>query len=830
MLDFEIWLVFCLNYFQHSNIKVENMTVFGKNWLKAAVFSLAASGIAAATQANAINSAEIEGVNNAAPQDKLNTFSVEIRGPGGKKVMRDGERPSSPVIPEERLNPNAKKGSGSSHVAEASRDIPMTGFFYQEFPALLDMSADGDTLTFRSGDTTWNLANRTKSDGVTVNQQIAAIFRKNLKCFNAGSLNIRAGCAVHLPTPEQAKHESKKLADQLAKNNGVAKSEYDYALKNCPNGVCSAKIADLPDNKKTDVSKNKQAQDAKIVLGGENQDSGVIYAKQNGEKLQGGQATEVNPVSSLKLTDADGHEVSGHQTLIVASQGAKHDEAPSLMLPDNGKSGAKSDERVASGSKLHFSEKTGMVQGIDAKGEIVSEVSHKFDTKFNDIDRRMIDQTSGLSNAQTEIAQLREELKRTNEEHARQQAELLAKLDSLVTEKENKETSEMGDESIPGWVYALAGFFAILIVIACVLMLKTNKIKTNDLEDEELADDELDAGSNVWSLMSTDPVAMSSDEAGNIDLNTIGAGQNFTQEQKTSDEGVIISDSGNVKMDLQPDGNSTQKADLGTESVSSDSVGNNTSEQIDLNAFSPSFQNNPSNLDLDESAFLDDEPAQTEPAASPVQAEAPESEPAGDINLNLNLNDEPQTEKSAADQPETKETASAVNSQPDENIGFDLSNADTMSNDDIDKLLNSSQTSEPLDVKADDDSAFGGDIDDLLNSVQSASESDSVPVVSSSDDAVMSADDIDSLIDGLSGNDDPKQPEFNPVDEKPDEAAEEEAERDLKKWKDQISMIQACLAIDDRAEAKKMIDEVIADPDAPADIVIEVNKLRKKIK
>lgn len=59
----------------------------------------------------------------------------------------------------------------------------------------------GDTVTVRSNDTLWEIANRVRPEAVTVNQAMVAVFRQNPDAFISGDINrLRSGSVLRVPT------------------------------------------------------------------------------------------------------------------------------------------------------------------------------------------------------------------------------------------------------------------------------------------------------------------------------------------------------------------------------------------------------------------------------------------------------------------------------------------------------------------------------------------------------------------------------------------------------------------------------------------------------
>jgi Tfp pilus assembly protein FimV len=75
--------------------------------------------------------------------------------------------------------------------------------------------AMAQTYIVQSGDSLWKIADKTKSQNVTVHQMIAAIHGSNSSVLGADIGNIKPGMELEIPTGEAAFNANSKYATQL---------------------------------------------------------------------------------------------------------------------------------------------------------------------------------------------------------------------------------------------------------------------------------------------------------------------------------------------------------------------------------------------------------------------------------------------------------------------------------------------------------------------------------------------------------------------------------------------------------------------------------------
>ncbi len=92
--------------------------------------------------------------------------------------------------------------------------------------------ADGATqVTIKSGDTASKIANRTKADGVSLDQMLVALLRANPDAFVRENVNrIRSGAVMTIPTAEQAQSVSATEATQTVVAHSKDFNEYRRSL------------------------------------------------------------------------------------------------------------------------------------------------------------------------------------------------------------------------------------------------------------------------------------------------------------------------------------------------------------------------------------------------------------------------------------------------------------------------------------------------------------------------------------------------------------------------------------------------------------------------
>lgn len=347
---------------------------------------------------------------------KLEIFNVQIIGPNG--VVGESSKTHN-FIPRKALFPNRKFLNPNDRAAKEQQTQLATdgGFFFNyEFPSEIDFSKEGEKKIVKSADKLWTIASTTKSPEVTIHQQLASIFRKNLRCFPKGKLQFLNGCLLTLPTPEQAKAEDPKIANQLNKQNGVTPAEYAYALNICPHGVCKQKIVkrDLPKVAKDDQIKEEN----KIELSVEPINTVEYYKPENINKNIDVDREELAPTATINLVDNTNLQQEEDNTKNTSIEIPQLQRANKQQLPQAIVSQPKpnlNDNVVAKGASLTFSSKDQTVKAKDKQGQVLGEVVQNYDDQIEKIKHQLNQASrsnaSGNSEETTkEIQALRAEL------------------------------------------------------------------------------------------------------------------------------------------------------------------------------------------------------------------------------------------------------------------------------------------------------------------------------------------------------------------------------------------------------------------------------------
>jgi hypothetical protein len=337
---------------------------------------------------------------------KLEIFNVQIVGPSGvvgESTKSHSFIPRTVVFPNRKfLNPNEQNGTDPEALKISG------GFFFDyEFPGDVDFSRHGEKRIVKSTDNLWTVASATKDEHVTIHQQLAAIFRKNLRCFPKGKLQFLNGCLLDLPTVEQARAEDQKIGNQLNKQGGVALSEYTYALNTCIYGVCrqqqlKKESAAASDEKKPETEHKIELETASS--------GGVEYYKPEKTSTSKDQISEtLAPSATINLVDNTAVE----QEEVQNDGGYSRDENSRGSRRQNPEPPV-SDNVVAKGSSLTFSSRDQTVRATNKKGEVLSEVVQNYDEQLERL-KQKLNQSSessrgGSAETQRELQALRAEL------------------------------------------------------------------------------------------------------------------------------------------------------------------------------------------------------------------------------------------------------------------------------------------------------------------------------------------------------------------------------------------------------------------------------------
>lgn len=698
--------------------------------------------------AAAIDSNDIEIVNTG--RSSMEVFSVEIRGPGGQRYTdqnADGGRHHT--IPNSRLHPPRRNGSQGTASAASSGKSDNIGFFtYNKFPADYNVNKTLTTLSLEPKETVFDLAERTKDVKVSKNQQVASIFRKNIRCFNNGSLDsVVPGCIFKIPSPSQAAAEDRELAKKLLAQRGVSKSEYQYAVTNCPSGVCGVPLPEraqtaADDDKKQDA---KPAQQNTITLDkSDNNDAGVHYyqgdKKGEGDKEKG---REVKPEETVVLIDD-----RGQKTTI--------EEINSQNRPDA--------KTTTSGASLSFSGDT--VAGKNSKGEIIDEVSkevskevsRRMDGKFDDINSRIATSNSDISNISREVSELRAQNAALMQQ--------MSRLNDLLEKKENAEQTAVKESEIPVALVAGAGIvILVLLLVITFLSFRMRRKLRSEIESE--VDDELEQTGDFDHLMTLDPVAMvptdgESAVSGDMSLSS-GIDLNRESDEKPNEKDlansfIIADDSSGANIDL--DEESFQKADIGASDVvaedpskremvdpvqSDDLVPMDLVKELDENEFLDSQTKKKASVDLESNLTTQDidqiiSDAEQGSGKGIIDESSPLAQASGVRGSAEQTMNPPAGKKSAADEIDAILASMDDSPKADASIG-----SEKATDGEIDAIFSQSAPSAP----AEDKTASDDDIDAIL-----ASMGGNVNTMNPENEEKASDDDIDAILASMGGGSD----------------------------------------------------------------------------
>ena len=715
--------------------------------LKPAVMLLS---LALGAGAAAIDSNDIEVVN--AGRSSMEVFSVEIRGPGGQRYTdQNAEGTRHHTIPNSRLHPPRRNGNQGSASAASSGKSGNIGFFtYNKFPADYNVNKTLTTLSLEPRETVFDLAERTKDVKVSKNQQVASIFRKNIKCFNNGSLDsVVPGCIFKIPSASQAAAEDRDLAKKLLAQRGVSRSEFQYALTNCPSGVCGVPLSEgaqtaVSEDKKQDA---KPAQPNTITLDKGDKDAGVHYyqgdRKDDTEKEKG---REVKPEETVLLIDD-----RGQKTTI--------EEINSQSKPDA--------KTTTSGASLSFSGDT--VAGRNSKGEIIDEVSkevskevsRRMDGKFDDINSRIATSNSDISNISREVSELRAQNAALMQQ--------MSRLNDLLEKKENSDQTALKENEIPVGLVAGAGIvILVLLLIITFLSFRMRRKLRSEIESE--VDDELEQTGDFDHLMTLDPVAMVPTDgdasvpgetplSSGIDLNR--ESDEKPNEKDPANSFIIADDSSGANIDL--DEETFQKADIGASDVvaedpskremvdpvqSDDLVPMDLARELDENDFLDSQTKKKTSVDLETNLTSQDiDQIISEAEQNSGNGIIDESSPLAQASGVRNSSSDGRNEQgsNAAGKKSAADEIDAILASMDDSPKVEASmGSEKASEDDIDSIFsNSSLSSSPADEK----NASDDDIEAIL-----AAASDGKDQTSSQVKESASEDDIDAILASMGGN------------------------------------------------------------------------------
>ena len=795
--------------------------------MKAVIFTstLIATGVLSWGLSYAVTSADIEGAATE-KNSSLETFSVEIRGPGGKRIESDVTPVKRPVISYERLGikPKAKTSpSSQGSNTESVNKVSFLGFFDYKFPEGYNISDNAGTVDLKSGETLWNLALRTKikDSSVSVNQQAAAIYRRNLSCFPNGRLFARSGCIVTLPTPEQSRMEDLKLARNLISHNGVPLEEYRYALAHCSSGICgipSPEVKKAASGSGTTNPSSKVNEKISLSTSSENGGTGVIYytpeKTKPAEKKNEGK--EIQAQESFVLLDDRGRQL----TLDQVAKLEKKD-----TLPGEGR---------ASGATLTFSMDDGTVKALNAKGEIISEVSQKYDGMLQD----MRDQVSGNSNelmaARSENAELKQQIGEVKQE--------LSELKELLKQQKKEQGETKSENEFSTTPVVITSVLSLLFILGLLYLiyLKRNKYR-KEIEDETAED--LEDDGDFDHLMTLDTISMPSGVNEKVDLNesddfSSQPSQNASKSAGEKKEFVVADDtSPDVSVDTIPE-SSVEKVEPGAQDVVTEDPSLRTSEKVDIKDSEDLVPKDiVSDEPLDESAFLDENLNQ----ASSNQIGSDEDEELGkeadDILSSLtnvkNGSAGIDLEKGSLDdkdidnilaQSQSAETSGAetVNEASSQNEGAsqnEIPEATPVETQSPEPEFTSPAGAADIDITPEnsDENASVDDIDALL----AAAQQDNKPVANDDIDdllknnqsEVADLDDIDALIatsqsstaESLAGTEVTSNEDFSsPYDDYPPE----EKEKIIKEQEEDLGLARAYININSKSEARDILENL----------------------
>ncbi len=678
----------------------------------------------------------------------LEPFYVEIRAEGGKQIEDHDTKVKPHAIPNSRLNHNSSASSGVNSSKASQKDI---GFFTYKFPDDYNVNKTADSRPLKPGESLHRLASDTKDISVSVNQQMASIFRKNIKCFTNGRLSgLQKGCIIKLPYPNQAIAEDPALARALYANGGVGIDEYRYAMANCPSGVCGMPSSDkVPTADTTTVATTDKKEQQGLTLDNDKKDPGVTYYQTDKDKEKkqenaSAKGTEVAPVSTIYLTDQNGQNLTQEEFM---KEHAK---------PNSNVSGKTS----ATGSSLSFSGDT--VAAQNAKGEVIEEVSKKFDSKFDDINSRFDTSNSDISKLNRELEDLKKQLAAQEQRNSEQ----LAKIASLLEEKKTEVEAVQSEDGVPLSLVATVATIVLLILLVVSFFTYRMRNKFRKEMASEVDDDELDQTGDFDHLMSLDPIAMvptgSNEAEGSADAkdqatptSTTGIDLNVASDEKPNSKespSFFVADD-SLSEDLTLDEDTFQKAEVGATEVVKEDPSLRVQQKVDLQSSDdlvpPDLPGG--NEELDESDFL-----------------AENDKNSVDLNSNLTTSDidniikntteiEPDSPLAQASGTKPNEEASpndidAIIASLNEQKKIEQQEIHRAQEDEIRKAQEKVKEQEALNAAKAEEKASADDIDAILASAgkseekASADDIDAILASAGKSEEKTSADDIDDIL------------------------------------------------------------------------------------
>ncbi len=807
----------------------------------------------------AITSDDIDN-GNVGKNSSLEAFSVEIRGPGGKRIDDNTDNQAKKhVISNERLGikpqtPQVAASNSGKNVHSSEDKSKFSGFFDYKFPEGYNVNASAGTVDLKSGETLWKLASRTRDPSVTVNQQIASIFRRNLSCFPNGRLNARSGCIFTLPTPEQSKMEDSGLAKSLIAHNGVSFEEYRYAMAHCSSGICGINAPVVQNNKGSGTTDQTPVNE-KISLSTNTEDggTGVIYYTEDKKDKK-------------EEKKAEGKEIKAQESFVLLDdKGRKFDFD---RIEDNKDKGSNvSGNEKASGATLTFSKDDGMVKAMNSKGEIISEVSQKYDSRLQDMDDRVSGASNELMAARSDIADLKQEINELKQLIKEKEAQKVS-----VVEVQNKQEDEVSSTLIIA-IAILCGFF----IMGLIFMIFLKRKKYRKEIEEETAEDMEDTG-DFDHLMTLDTLTMPNGSEGAVDLNM--PEQENKQIKKDSDFVVASDNTPDVSIDdLQE--SSVEKVNIDNVETVVEDPSKRTKEKIDISNDDLVPSDTVKDEPLDESLFLDESTSSSssEPTSQEdeqmgkevddILSSLEQSQEQKSIDLDsaeldesdiddIITNAETVTNKSVT--PEFK-AETLGNSDIDINVkNEDVDDIDALiastqdnnekaSSDDIDDILAAAQgnnekaSSDDIDdilaaAQSGNEKASSDDIDDILASVQSDSGKDDA-AVDDIDALIASAQEESILEEKKSSKEENKVKSNNIKSDKDkekegfsspyDNYSDEEKEKIIKEQEEDLGLANAYININSKADAKEILNKLL-ETAATKDIRDRAESLMKTFK
>lgn len=441
-------------------------------------------------------------------------YSVEIKGPDGVSVpsVTGRDRPIQPKVNKVQKKVDAKKEIVNGYAPVPGSEGAFSSFTY---PKGVDPDASAGTAEVKNGELFWNFASRTldKSSGANINQQLAAVFRKNIRCFPNGRYTISEAkeCrTLVLPTKEQVLAEDKDNAARMLRSEGITQKEWESvvsqigsaksdlaakeeALKKAEAEKAAAAEAAKAQAKKDEVSdaeltlRTQNGKAAVIVKDGklteDALDEGVSSLADGSPKIVSDSAAAPAPVSGSGSASADGGvELTSDGKMVKEVDGTKVIyDGNTITAVGNGSSSdgtSESSGAQAAAPAQHSSAQAGnseAVPGAVAGSKIVLRPNQDAVVTNSDGSSQA---SAGSASAQagassSEIKELRESIDALRAENQSLRKELKQTLSSL-SEKIDSGIGDAGGQQSSGesggFSTAFTAVFSILLALLCCVL------------------------------------------------------------------------------------------------------------------------------------------------------------------------------------------------------------------------------------------------------------------------------------------------------------------------------------------------------------------------